>query len=440
MLYGRRRVGKTELTREFMKRTEGNAIYLYVDILEKRRMLESFSTGIAEQLGEKVQFNDWKEFFDYICEKSSKEKLVLAIDEFQRFLTISPDFITGLQRQWDERLRKCKLLMLLVGSSIGMIDKITRSSAAPLYGRVARRKIRPFGYAGARELLTSLKEEEKIKAYSVFGGTPYYLSMARRFTDINEAISHLVLAKNGILAEEPKNLMEYENFRTHASYNSIIQAIAAGKDNLKEISDFTGISSTTVPAYLHRMRDLLDLVDLNNPLLGKAKIGKYEITDNFFRFWYKFILPNQNTINLGNLGLVEKGIKENLDAFIGRTFEGVVKQLLIAYQNRKIKECLISFDQLGAWWDRSGNEIDLLALNSNEKTLIACEVKWSKEKTDSSVLRTLLNRTSMLRFSGKIIPMIVSRSGFTEGCLRELEGIHGISIDINELGELFDKA
>lgn len=439
VLYGRRRVGKTELVREFLKRESEKGLYLYVDVLEKKRVLESFAVDIKEQLGETISFNEWNDFFNYIHEKSAEEPFVVAIDEFQRFLETAPEFITGLQRQWDERLKGCKLLLLLVGSSIGTIDRITRSAAAPLYGRVSRNKIRPFRYSGAREMLSPLSEEEKARFYAVFGGTPHYLGMASKFTNVKEAISELILKRNSALSEEPKNLMEYENFRTHARYNSVIQAIAAGKDNLKEISDYTGVKDTTLPAYLQRLRDLLDLVDVNNPILGKAKKGKHTITDNFFRFWYRFIFPNQSAINLGNISLVEKQVDENLEAFVGKAFEGIIKELFIEYQNRKIKGHTISFDQIGSWWDRNGNEIDILALNSKEKTLIVCEVKWSREKTDISTLNTLLNRTKLLNFSGKIVPAIFSRGGFTAECLKEIERLNGLAIDLKELGKLFDE-
>lgn len=440
VLYGRRRVGKTELVREFLKRENGKGLYLYVDVLEKKRVLESFAVDIKEQLGETISFNEWNDFFNYIYEKSAKEPFIVAIDEFQRFLETAPEFITGLQRQWDEQLKGCKLLLLLVGSSMGMIDRITRSAAAPLYGRVSRNKIRPFRYSGAREMLSQLSEEEKARFYAVFGGTPHYLGMASKFSDVKKAISELILKRNSALSEEPKNLMEYENFRTHARYNSIIQAIAAGKDNMKEISDYTGVKDTTLPAYLHRLRDLLDLVDVNNPILGKAKKGKHTLTDNFFRFWYRFIFPNQSAINLGNINLVEKQVDENLEAFVGKAFEGIIKELFIEYQNRKIKGHTISFDQIGSWWDRNGNEIDILALNSREKVLIACEVKWSREKTDISTLNTLLNRTKLLNFSGRIVPAIFSRGGFTAECQKEMERLNGLAIDINDLKELFDKA
>src|SRR3989338_1585792 len=131
VLYGRRRDGKTELVRKFLRKDSKKGLYLYVDVLEKKQVLESFATDIREQLGETVGFSEWSDFFDYLHKKAEERPFIVAIDEFQRFRETAPEFITGLQRQWDERLKSCKLMLLLVGSSIGMIDRITRSSVAP---------------------------------------------------------------------------------------------------------------------------------------------------------------------------------------------------------------------------------------------------------------------------------------------------------------------
>lgn len=440
VLFGRRRVGKTELVKEFLNRTEGRKLYIYVDLLRKKLLLESFSNDISKQIGETRSFQEWEDFFDFVAEASSKKRFVLVIDEFQRFLVMAPEFITKLQRQWDERLKKTHLLLLLVGSSIGMIEKLTNSPVAPLYGRVSRQKIGPFGYLGFREMFKEFSEEEKVRFYAVFGGTPYYLGYARQHADLKTAIRELFLRKTGKFLEEPKNLMEYEKFRTHANYNSILEAIAKGKSNLKEMSDYSGIQMTTLPAYLNRLKELLDLVDKRNPVMGKTKLGRYTITDNFFRFWYRFIFPNQGALNLDNIAIVEEEIGKSLESYIGKVFEGIAEELLITHQNKAIKGKRINFNTIGSWWDRSGNEIDIVALNTKEKSILACEVKWKKEKTGIEVLRELLRKVKMLGFSGSITPVLISKNGFTDECLDEAMRINALTIDIEEMKSLFDNA
>jgi len=219
-------------------------------------------------------------------------------------------------------------------------------------------------------MFKDLNEIGKVERYSVFGGTPYYLDKTRSMQSTIQAISELILKKGGALAEEPKNLLEYENVRIHAKYNSILHAIASGKEVLKEIQDFTKLPLTTMPAYICRMDELLDLVGKHDPVLGKERLGRYSIRDNFFKFWYKFIFPNQTALNLGNDKLILKLVEENLNSYIGRIFEDIIKELLVLYLNEKIKNVEINFENIGSWWDRNGNEIDIVAYNEKEKKIL----------------------------------------------------------------------
>src|SRR3989338_9239571 len=226
-------------------------------------------------------------------------------------------------------------------------------------------------------MFKELNEIEKVERFSVFGGTPYYLDKTRSMQTTIQAISELMLKKGGALVEEPKNLLEYENVRIHAKYNSILHAIASGKEILKEIQDFTKLSLTTMPSYINRMDELLDLVGKHDPVLGKERLGRYNIRDNFFKFWYKFIFPNQTALNLGNEKLILRLIEENLNSYIGRIFEDILKELLVLYVNKKIKGIEINFENIGSWWDRSGNEIDLVAYNHKSKKILVGEIKWT---------------------------------------------------------------
>ena len=367
------------------------------------------------------------------------EKFLLVIDEFQRFLDIAPEFITKLQDRWDSKLRHRQLMVIIVGSSIGMMQKITASKAGALYGRATKIKISPFRYVDFRLMFHHLNEEEKIIRYAVFGGTPYYLDKTRKMNDTLHAISELVLKKGGELVEEPKNLLEYENVRAHAKYNSLLHSIASGKEVLKEMQDFTKISLTTMPAYLKRLDELLDLVGKKDPLLGKERLGRYTIRDNFFKFWYKFVFPYQTALNLGNDKLVLKVIEENLNSYVGRIFEEVVRELLILYLNKKIKGVEFNFEDIGSWWDRHSNEIDILAYNHKEKKIIVGEVKWTNKVVDVDVLQTLQERAKLVHFNGRYQYVIISKNGFTVECLSKMEALGVLHLDLKEITKLFDE-
>lgn len=439
-IYGRRRVGKTELIKEFLEsKTRCQKLYFYVDIAEKKTLLANLAKAIFEQLHDSVAFREFDEFFSYISEKTIKEPVIIAIDEFQRLNDVAPEAITSLQKHWDNNFKNQKLLAILVGSSIGMMQKITESKAGALYGRATKIKISPFKYKDFRLMFKELQEEEKIKRFAVFGGTPHYLEKTKPFKNTFDAINELVLTKNGDLSEEPKNLLEYENVRAHAKYNSILQSISEGKEIMKEIYDFTKIPNTTLPPYINKLETLLDLVEKNDPLLGKERLKRYKIKDNFFKFWYKFIFENQSALVVGNKELVFGKIKNELNSFVGRAFEQISRELLIAYNTKQIKRTKINFDSIGSWWDKNGNEIDIIAQNKKEKTLLIGEVKWTNKPVETSVFDNLIAKSKYLNIAGKYIYLIISKSGFTENCRKKMQEKNALYLDLKEMEELFNK-
>ena len=133
-LYGRRRVGKTELVKQFLDKIETRKLYFYVDLAERKVILDSLQKNIQEQLQKTVIFNDFADFFTFIRSQTDDSPFVLVIDEFQRFLDVAPEAITLLQKNWDEGLKLSKIMIIIVGSSIGMMQKITGSKAGALYG------------------------------------------------------------------------------------------------------------------------------------------------------------------------------------------------------------------------------------------------------------------------------------------------------------------
>ncbi len=438
VVYGRRRVGKTELIRQFIMSISVNTIYFYVDLVEKQGILDSLSKTVQEQLGETRKFGDFNDFLEFIALKSD-HRFVLVIDEFQRFLETSPQFITQLQNYWDQKLKNKKLMLILVGSSIGMIQKITNSKAGALYGRATRIKISPFKYADFRLMFKELSEEEKIITYAIFGGTPYYLEKAKKVDgNIQKKIFELLLKKGAELFEEPKNLLEYENVRIHAKYNSILQAASTGKDNVKEIHDFTGIETNTLPAYIKRLDELLELLGRKDPVLGKERLGRYGLKDNFFSFWYRFIFPNQTALNLGNIKLVDDDINENLNAYVGRVFEEVCKELIIAYINKELNGYLLDFENIGSWWNRTGEEIDIVAYNRKSRKIVVGEVKWTKNVVDIEIVDDLIRKSKFINFTGEYKYLFISKNGFTERALSRMREISAISLSLKDIEKLFN--
>ncbi len=439
-IYGRRRVGKTELIKQFLHGIKEPKLYFYVGVSQRSLIFSNLAETIKEQTGDSVKIETAEDFLRYIVNKSKNGKFVLVLDEFQRFLDVSPEMISSLQNYWDSTLKNNKIMILLLGSSIGMIQKIMNSKAGALYGRAQKIKITPFRYSDFRLMFKELNEEEKVLRYSVFGGTPYYLEKTKIYKDTYEAIFNLILKKNAELSEEPKNLLEYENVKNHSKYNSILQSISSGKELLKEIQDFTKMSITDLPPYINKLDRLLDLAGRKDPVLGKERLGRYCVRDNFFKFWYKFILPNQTPLNLGNTKLVSDLIKENLNGYVGRVFEDIVKELLILYNTKEIKGLKLNFENIGSWWDRNNNEIDILAYNLKEKNFLLGEIKWTNKPLDIDVVEELERKSKYIHYGGTYKFLFVSKSGFTEKALNKIKSINGVHLDLKEIGGLFENS
>jgi len=439
-IYGRRRVGKTELIKQFLNTLKEPKLYFYVGVSQRGIIFNNLSESIREQTGENIKIETAEDFLKYIVQKSKEGKFTLVLDEFQRFLDIAPEMISSLQNYWDSILKEKQIMILLLGSSIGMIQEIMNSRAGALYGRAQKIKISPFKYSDFRLMFKELSEEEKILRYSVFGGTPYYLERTKRFKDTYEAINELVLEKNSELSDEPKNFLEYENVKNHVKYNSIIQAVSSGKELLKEIQDFTKMFITDLPPYLQRLDKLLDLVGRKDPVLGKERLGRYQTKDNFFKFWYKFILPNQTPLSLGNTKLVSDLIKQDLNSYVGRIFEDIVRELLVLYNTKEIKGLKLNFENIGSWWDRNSNEIDVLAYNLKEKNFLLGEVKWTNKQLDTDIIEELERKSKYLNYGGTYKFLFVSKNGFTERALKRMQDIGAVHLDLKEIEDLFNKA
>jgi AAA+ ATPase superfamily predicted ATPase len=437
VLYGRRRLGKTLLIKKFMDaHPAAKSLYLFVNLQEEGELKGTFCQNVKEQTGQTLKIEAWQDFFGWLHNFSAKEKAIVVIDEFQRLKNIAPSFISSLQDAWDSTLKNDRLFLVLVGSSIGMMSKIALSGAGALYGRKTyQMRLEPFRYADFREMFPAIFEEERVQRYAVFGGTPYYLELSKKHQSLKDAIVKEVLEKDAPLREEPKDLLEFE-LRTIARYNSILHAIASGKQTNKEISDMTGIAQQSLPPYLNTLSSLMGLVEKKEPMFGKKNMGRYRLRDNFFKFWYSFLHQNNTLLELSETAMVMEKIEEQLPAFTGRAFEGVVLELLAICNRKEIKGLKLDFERIGSWWDKAGNEIDICIPNKNE--LLLGEVKWASKPVGPDLLHSLEEKSKLVNHPGKRRFILVSKSGFTEGCLKLARETGTITLDLKDIQALFD--
>jgi AAA+ ATPase superfamily predicted ATPase len=420
IIYGRRRVGKTTLIKEFIK--DKKAIYFVAREAGGALNLNGFSNDVyavtAKELAKNAFFSDWEKAFDYIRQISKDTRIALAIDECPFLAGAYRPISSILQAHIDARLKESKLFLILCGSSMSFMENQVLGYKSPLYGRrTAQFKIMPFGFFEALPFLESFSKEDKAVIYGVTGGIPEYLNKIDAAKSVSANIKDLFLTASGVLFEEPSNLLKRE-LREPATYNDIIEAIAGGASRLNEIATKCGTESNKCAKYLKSLLSL-GIVKRELPVTETAsKRSIYLLDDMMFRFWYRFVFPNMSGIVAGLGGAVfDSEIAGELPAYMGPVFEEICKQYLL----ERAKKNTLPFlpGKIGRWWGNNPREkrqekIDLMTHRGDDA--LFCECKWTNTRVDTNVLTALMRKAELFHYKNTWF-LLFSKTGFTPGLI-----------------------
>lgn len=392
ILYGRRRVGKTELSSAFMKNK--NALYFLVTEESEIQNRNAFKDSVAEfcdnELLRNAKIDSWEILFKILCEKAQNEKLLLIIDEFQYLGKSNPAFPSIFQKIWDTMLKDKNVMVILCGSLISMMETQTLNYTSPLYGRrTGQIKLKQIPFSYYKEFFPDKSRKELIEYYSVTGGVLKYIELFYDSKDIYSAINKNILSKQSFLYDEPNFLLQREVTEV-GSYFSVIKSIAAGNQKLSKIAGALELKQTGLTKYLKTLIDL-DILEREVPITEespeKSKRGLYKIKDNFILFWFKFVYPNLSFIESGNSELAMKKIKSNLiDRHISYVYEDVCIEDM--WKLNADEKWNFTFDKVGRWWNND-TEIDIVAYDSTGKDIIFGECKYWDGKVGINVLTSL---------------------------------------------------
>ena len=432
VLYGRRRVGKTETLKQFCK-DKKHIFYSCKECTDTEQM-QLFSQIIL-QTGIPASkyinsFESWEQLFKSILEFEGKEKKLLIIDEFAYMVKGNKQIPSILQNLWDNLLKDENVMIILCGSSMSFIEKEILGEKNPLYGRATGiYKMVQMDFYDAIKFFPKFSIEDKIYAYAILGGIPHYLKEFDDSKSIEKNIKQNILTKGCILYNEVEFLLHQE-LRETALYNTIIQAIAMGNTKLNDIYLKTNIEKTKISVYLTNLIELGIIerefsVDESVKESANVQRGLYKITDNFFKFWYAYLFPNVSYLELGDVdGVYKSDIKESINHFASETFEKICIQYL---QKKNIQNKLeFRFKKIGRWWNNN-QEIDLIAYDNKNLILGECKFKNSKFTfEDFSKLKEKYNSDK------NIIYYLFSKSGFDKK-LTDLKDKNVKLIDLKEI-------
>ena len=425
VIYGRRRIGKTTLIKQFIK--SKNAFYFLATKEVESQSMKRFAGVIARTTGnsvlQKAAFSDWLDLFQAVADYKPNEKKVLVIDEFPYLVKVNDSFPSILQNAWDEILKDSNVMLILCGSLISMMKKHALSYESPLYGRrTAQMRIAPLPFTTVYEN-QKLSFEEAAEQYSITGGVPKYMEFFSDGQPLYEQIKENVLSKNGFLYEEP-NFLLTDEVQVLTNYFSIIKVIADGNHKLGTIAGILGLETSALTPYLKTLSELgftEKQVPVTEKNAEKTRKGLYFISDNFLRFWFRYVYPYKGELELDNMQIsldeLDKDFKEKFVAF---AYEDICKEIFARLCSDKAIDFTPS--KIGSYWlnDKSGNtQIDVMAVDTVNKRLFAGECKYHNQPVDADVYFELVKKvdnSSEIKSAFKgytVIYGVFSKSGFT---------------------------
>ncbi|HDZ36486.1 MAG TPA: ATP-binding protein [Thermococcus sp.] len=365
LVYGRRRVGKTRLLEEFSRGKK--RIFVIFEDKPREYNFRLLSRRVSDFVGFNVEVHDFPSLFA-LLRGLSRERILLILDEFSYLIKKDGGILSELSRAIEEN-RDLNALVIVSGSYVSLLEREFFSYSSPIYGRSdANIKVQPLRFKHLFEWFDS-STEDLVKIYSVTGGTPKYLEFFSG-RNVEEEIRVNFFNSSAFLFREARALLS-EELRELSTYLAILEAIARGNTKVTQIANFCYMKENQVVPYL-RVLGELGIVRKVTPLFGKK--GIYEIADNYFLFWSRFVNPYYEEIE-GNF--VEAAIEDfdrNFNTFLGKPFEGIAREFLIEANRRNLLP--FRFTKIGRWWHR-GEEIDVVALNESSKKALFVEVKWS---------------------------------------------------------------
>lgn len=432
-LFGRRRVGKSWLFRQFAHAKP--AVLLVAQRLPAGSQLSKFAEQLEPMLGVRPDLPDVAALFRVLFRAGREAKLLAVIDEFPWLLpgTTSGDeeVLSTIQAVFEEERDESELKLLLCGSLVGQMEAL-HAERSPLHGRLRPLHLRPLPYNEATEFLAGLDPLRSFERYAIAGGMPRYLADLSG-PDLKKALCTKVLDRNGALWDEARTILEQE-LREPKVYFALLTQLATGDKELGEITDRARLTASQSSKYLSVLEDMR-IVRRRLPVLAspEARSGQWHLEDPFFRFWFRFVFPYQEDLQSGLHAedLFEGEVAPLLNDHVAPEFESWCRSWVRSNFGESVST-------VGAWWGpaldalrrtkaRTTEEIDIVGVGRGRVTVVG-EAKWQNKPLDYAVLRDLREfkipalRQAKFRVATSLTTVLLARGGYTDRLLEAASG------------------
>lgn len=369
LLTGRRRIGKTRLIREFIKNKD--SLYFFAGRENDHMMLKSFSDTVSRYLGISVEFTTWAGAFESLV--NTGRKVVVAIDEFQNMVYSDVSIISSLQHIWDSILFDSRIMLIVCGSHVSVMNGLADDYEGPLYGRFTRHMtLGPLPFDAVR----GDDYVESVRSYAIHGGVPKYMESLGD-GDLEESMLNNILDSSSMLFDDPLVSMSDE-VRDPAGYMSILMAISCGNHRITDISSALKVPVTSLARPLDNLISMR-LVRRDIPVTeqeGRSRRGLYVFADNFTAFWFSFVNPFMSALQIGE----KDGAMEYWRAHFSEHHASFVFEEICRRSAYRMADVLgFTPIKVGRYWDKNV-EADVVALDTDGKKAFVAECKFRSSK------------------------------------------------------------
>ncbi|WP_135536015.1 ATP-binding protein [Halostella pelagica] len=432
-VWGRRRVGKTELVEQSI-RGRDDVVHYQATETTRQVQLDDFVDEARDVFPgvERIR-REWEDLLGYLGERDA----VVVLDEFPFLIEGDESLPSVVQRLWDHEFDDTAVTLVVIGSSISMMKETVMSGGSPLHGRFDMRlQLQELGFDAAMEFFPAYDPEERVLAWGVFGGTPHYLQAVDDDQPLRHTIHDAVLSRRGFLHDEPEYVLRTE-LEEPNRYFAILKAIAAGKESSNEIAQAAGVDSDQISNYLKNLQDL-EIVRRAVPVTenpAKSRRGQYKLKDALFRFWFRFVYGQGDKYDRAGDDAYDELIAPQLPDFVSPKFEELCRTATYDLYDE------YTFDRVGRWWYQE-REVDVVGLTT-DSTMVVGECKFTGSPMGYDVLSDLENDVEAIRWSprGNDIDheyCLFSRSGFRQSLLEAAADRDDLQLfSIEDVLELF---
>ena len=391
LIYGRRRIGKSELIRQVLKETELKSIYYECKQTTEQNNVDSLSELVGEAFDfPKPAFADMESLLRFLFRTSEKEPLILVLDEYPYLRENVKGLDSVLQSVIDEYRDRSNMKLIICGSYVDTMKELL-ARQNPLYGRIdLTLNLKPMDYYESSMFYAGFSDEDKVRIYSVFGGIPYYNRLIDGKKSVRENIIDLIASPGARLENEVSMYLNSEISKI-TNVNEVFEALAKGFSRYKDILDQSHVSSG--PALVDVLDKLIrmDVVDKITPINDEnnRKKSGYFISDNLSLFYYKYIFRNSSRMNIMDSDIFyDRYIAEDFETkYVPKVFEDVCRQYLIRRNRKGLMDEI--FEKIGKYYyddpvERKNGEIDIVTLD--DKGYIFYEAKFRKEPVTEQMI------------------------------------------------------